>query len=293
MKGPIKAVLAIYTCASVFTYGSFFFFPQFVSLSFSGRLIWSIVGFSGLFLSVIVVSKLFIGEWKTRRIGWVKENFSMSFLWISALCFPVTLGNLVRAHVVGASTVIESFGIGISAPYSFWLPLFAITFWSFSGATSFSFLQAFPYESLREYPKKYILPSIALLFILQYNAPLVTGEFNPGDILWLGTIFLLIYHRFRNSLSLILAYVTLYEFPVLWCFGAAWGEAAFFTVLYARVAWSGIAASTLALFKLKGKMDFAKAPNNLEVSRGDPHCFHSRNMWSHYPAVLPQQCHGV
>ncbi|KXB01968.1 hypothetical protein AKJ43_02775 [candidate division MSBL1 archaeon SCGC-AAA261D19] len=214
------------------------------------------MGFSGLFLSVILVSKLFLGEWKPRRIGWVKENFSMSFLWVSAVCLPLTLSSLVRVHVAGVSTVIESYhgAPGASAPYSLWLPLFAIVLWALFGATSFSFLQAFPYESLREYPKKYVLPSIALLFILLYNAPLVTGEFNVCDILWLGIIFLLLYHKFRNSLSLILAYVTLFEFPVLWCFGAAWGEAAFFTVLYARVAWSGIAALTLVLFKLKSTL---------------------------------------
>lgn len=233
-SNSIKAVITFYVCAFAFKYGINFFL-SFSKLSLLERLLWEVMACPILFLLVVLTAKLFIGKWDLKMVGWRKGNFSGSFLWVSALLLPTTIGNLLAAHVVGISAVMKGGNIGLNSPYPFWLFLFGLVFWSLSGVISFPLWQAFPYECLRDYSKKYVLPAIALPFILSYNAPLLTGAFKLGDILWLGIVFPLLYHKFRNSLSLTLAYVILFESPVLWCFGAVLGATVFLIGLYARV----------------------------------------------------------
>lgn len=246
----VKATIAFYALVYLFMYGSVLVLPEFNTLSLLDRLVLSGITFSFLFLVNFFIQTS-SGGWIPKRIGWAKKNFLESFLWASVLLSPLAFSTLVMTYTSGMEMAMKRWNIGISPPYPSWLPLFGLAFWSLSGMIFFSFCQAFPYECLQKYPKRYVLPVVALLFILLYNAPLVTGEFRPDDILWLGVIFLLMYHKFRNSLSLILAYVVLFEGPVLWCFKAGWGSKVFIGLLYVRTVWCMVAALVLVLRGLK------------------------------------------
>ena len=125
-----------------------------------------------------------------------------------------------------------------------------IAYWSVNGVVSFSFLQAFPFETLRSYPRKYVVPGVALLFVLWSGHRYWGGTFRPDDILLLGAVSLLVYRYFRNSLSLVLAYVALFEPPILWCFGVAWNHSVFLAVIYARIVWCGLAVFVLIYRRL-------------------------------------------
>ncbi len=117
------------------------------------------------------------------------------------------------------------------------LPVAAAVLWLVSGTIHFAFMQAFPYEVLFGKLKKYVVPLISALFIPFYNLPLLTGEWKPDDIVFLGIICPLIYHLCRNSLGIILNYVFFYELPVLVAFLKGWGEEAFQIFLVGRLVW--------------------------------------------------------
>ncbi len=71
--------------------------------------------------------------------------------------------------------------------------------------------------------------------IALYNAPLLTGEWIPEDILVLCLIYPMIYSLTHNSAGLIASYVAVYELPIAAAVLQGWGEAAYTVLLYLRV----------------------------------------------------------
>lgn len=204
-------------------------------LNFLQRILVNAAITSLMFLAVYSISKHFVGSWNLGMVGLKGENFVKSFLLASAALTPLQIFIIIGANLIGINSFRSRMAVSwLTPPYDLWLPLFAIVLWSLYGLFSFSILQAFPYEILKNHKKKYALLAISALWIGLYNAPLLTVEFIPEDILFLGIIFLVVYHRTRNALGLIPVYVLLYEGPILWIIRVAWGEGALLVTLYAR-----------------------------------------------------------
>jgi hypothetical protein len=233
MDKKLKAVIVFYVVVFGSIYGHLFLQFFFEEISLLGRLFITGVLFIVFLLVIYLISSYLLGGWKPKQIGWSKEGFSESILWASALLLPLTFTALVVCYIMGIDNVKMWWDLGIEDP-PLWIPLYGVLIWLIGGLMYFSLWQAFPIETLKEYPKKYILSMVSILFILLYNYPLVTSAFRPTDIIWLGIIFVAIYYKFRNSLALVLCYVFLFEGPVVWCFGVIFGDFFFLILLYIR-----------------------------------------------------------
>jgi hypothetical protein len=199
------------------------------------------------FCFIFCASNRFLDTWNPNQVGWTKENFFESFLWASMLLLPLTIAGLVIGYVLGLETLINWWSINIQQPFPLWLPLYGIIFWILNGIIVFSFWVGYPQYLLKEDNKKYHLFIVSILFVFLYTKPILTGALKIVDIIWLGVIFIYLYHRYENSLSLILAYVLLFEGPVLWCFAIILGKIFLLILLYIRVIWCLIAAAILLI----------------------------------------------
>ncbi len=126
------------------------------------------------------------------------------------------------------------------------LPLYAALVWSLAGLLWFSLVQSFPLSCLSQRLGPWSLSLVQLLFILLYNAPLLTGDWKPDDIIFLGLLFPTVLYLHRNSLGLIASYVALFEMPIRAAVLRGWGAQALKAFLLLQVAW-GTAASIAAL----------------------------------------------
>jgi hypothetical protein len=244
------AVCIFYVVAYITLYAAnYLTIAHYVYLSVLNELLISAVAASVLFLVVYFISKRFFGRWNLGMIGFKKENFVKSLLLASAVLAPIEIFLVVAANLVGVNSLSTSWAISwLSPPYQLWLPFYAIAVWSLYGLISFSILQAFPHSLLKNY--KYALIAISVLWIGLYNFPLLTGQLLPDDILFLGILFLVVYHYTKNVLGMVIVYVLAYEGPVLWTIGAAWGSGTLIITLYARTIWCSASAIILAGYSL-------------------------------------------
>jgi len=262
MDRKLKAVIIVYILVFIIIYGTTLISFSLEYLSLLSHLFISISIVFSLFLLIYIISRYFLEVWSPKQVGWTTKNFSKSFLWASAPLLPFTLSLLIASYIFGTGTVMMWLDIGIEPPYPLWIPLFGIVYWLLGGIIAFSFWQAFSYECLEKYPKKYVIPVISVLFILLYNQPLITGDFNPIDIIWLGIIFLLIYYKFQNSLSLVVSYVFLFEGPVIWCFGVIFGDLVVLIILYIKTIWCIVAVLILIFQYLKNAQKVKEVKNS-------------------------------
>jgi hypothetical protein len=277
-KHPLRVACIFYVLIYVITYvSSYVVITQYTYLNFLQRILTNAVITSVMFLVAYSISKRFLGSWNLRMVGLIRENFVKSFLLASAALTPIQIFIIIGANLIGINSFRSYMAVPwLTPPYNPWLPLFAIVLWSLYGLFSFSILQAFPYEILKNH--KYTLLVISALWIGLYNAPLLTGEFLPEDILFLGIIFLVVYHRTRNALGLIPVYVLLYEGPILWIIGVAWGEGVLLVTIYARMIWCIVSALILVWYRLK-KQEYGSP-----ISRTNK----SLSTLSHHPKVNKQ-----
>jgi hypothetical protein len=167
--------------------------------------------------------------WNWSIVGFRRKNLLKSFLWAMALISPITISMFVAVAAGYADLLIAFMSASypsITPPVPAWYPLLAYVQWLDWGIFVFCLLEAFPYENLLEYPVKYRILVIWLLWSGLYGAPLLAplglGEVNFSDIIIFGFLFLVAYHESRNSIGLILAYV-LGETPVWYISSLAWG----------------------------------------------------------------------
>ncbi len=73
----------------------------------------------------------------------------------------------------------------------------------------------FPNELMHDISPKFAILLIATLWSGLYNTPLLTGKFDPVDILLFGFLFTWGYHKTRNSVGIVGAYL-LNENPLWW-----------------------------------------------------------------------------
>jgi len=211
----------------------------------------------GMLLITYVTSKssyLSYEKYSSSIIGVKKDGLGKSFLWANAFLTPIPLLWLVGTQVVGTDIMlIAAKPSWANLPISFWTFAFAILFWSSGGIIFFCFWQAFPYEALQSFPKKYVIPLIAILWAGLYNAPLLTGKLDPGDVIFLGFLFTVVYHKSRNSIGSLLAYL-LNENPLWWIIAATFGTAmstAFIIFLIVRILISSISTAILVISSRK------------------------------------------
>jgi hypothetical protein len=157
-----------------------------------------------------------------RTLGLKKEGILSSFVWANAFLLPILIFLSGMLLVSGPESLLANSSVPLPTPTPPWYPLFASTAWITSGVVAFPILQAYPYESLIDFPKRYVIPLIVVLWAGLYNASLLTGEFKPDDIIFFGFLFTVAYHKSRNSIGLVAAYV-LAEAPLWYVVAETWG----------------------------------------------------------------------
>jgi hypothetical protein len=204
-------------------------------------------------LAIIYTTLRLRGERFTfSAIGIRKRSLTGSFLWAAAFSTPIPLLWFAGSQILGVETLLvaakPSWAIPPVMPEVLGL---AILSWVLVGVVAFMFWEAFPYELLEGLPVKIRLFLVVVLWAGLYNAPLLTGRLDPGDILFFGLLFTLTYHKTRNSVGVLLAYL-LNENPLWWVAAAIFGPqmaVVFMAALTLRMA----VCSTSALWVIKAR----------------------------------------
>ena len=68
---------------------------------------------------------------------------------------------------------------------------------------------------MKDFPKKLVIPLIVTLWAGLYNTPLLTMWQDPSDVVFFGFLYTLTYHKTRNSIGILVAYL-LNENPLWW-----------------------------------------------------------------------------
>lgn len=213
-------------------------FPMILLINFT-----YLLAFTGVAIFLSRILKREVNEmFGLRREGILESLMLAGAIYFIVVCLPAIIFILMSG--ANAKELITKWVESAEKPRWFYefprelVPLIALLVWSISGIGIFVFLQAFLYECLRFKPKKYVLPLVMATTCLIYNAPLVSGAWKPDDILVLGVLYPLVYHKTRNSVGLILTYVLIFEAPVLWAFWFGWGWTVFWYFIYCRFIWS-------------------------------------------------------
>jgi len=90
--------------------------------------------------------------------------------------------------------------------WNVYLPIFALIFWGINGLVVAYFYHSVTYE-LFEKRNKVGVEAATALFVLNYNAPLLSNYWNIGDIVFFGFIFAYSYSVNRNPLALLSTYL--------------------------------------------------------------------------------------
>ncbi|QTA38179.1 hypothetical protein JYK00_01160 [Thermosipho ferrireducens] len=154
-------------------------------------------------------------------LGIRKKNTFSSFLLAEAFSIPILLSWLIGVKVAGINAMLvaaKPSWINME-DVSFQSLFFAIILWTLTGIISFSFWQAFPYELMNSFPLKLKLTLIVILWSGLYNAPLLSGKFDLFDIVFFGLLFTIVYHKRKNSIGILIAYL-LNENPLWWIIAA-------------------------------------------------------------------------
>ena len=132
--------------------------------------------------------------------------------------------------------------------WNVYLPIFALIFWGINGLVVAYFYHSVTYE-LFEKRNKVGVGAATALFVLNYNAPLLSNYWNIGDIVFFGFIFAYSHSVNRNSLALLSTYL-LFEVPLWWCILAPLGEITFTCYFIGRIAIAVVALVVLVNKKL-------------------------------------------
>src|SRR5579884_3284526 len=155
-------------------------------------------------------------------IGFRRKGILRSFVWANAFLLPIMVNLLGMLLVAGPGSILAISQVPLPGPaVPFWYPLFALFTVLVAGIAFFPILQAFPYESLVDFPKKYTI-----------------------------TLITIAYHETRNSIGLVVAYA-LAESWVWYVVAATWGTTVFVGAILARTALSAISVGVLIFWHYK------------------------------------------
>ncbi len=175
-------------------------------------------------LIVYIVLKLNNKSYTVSTFGIRKRNLGNSFLWAAAFSAPIPLFWLIGIKVAGINVMlIAAKPSWANTPISLQLFTSAILLWILAGIIAFIFWEAFPYEFMKDFSKKLSIPLIAALWAGLYNTPLLTRKFDPFDVIFFGFLFTLVYHKTRNSIGILIAYL-LNESSLWWIISAVFGS---------------------------------------------------------------------
>lgn len=134
--------------------------------------------------------------------------------------------------------------------WNVYLPIFALIFWGINGLVVAFFYHSVTYELFEKRGRLVGMGSATALFILNYNAPLLSNYWNIGDIVFFGFIFAYSYSVKRNPLALLSAYL-LFEVPLWWCILAPFGERVFEVYFILRIVISLVALIVIVYRSVK------------------------------------------
>jgi hypothetical protein len=255
MKSNHRNVAVFYALIYAITYLLFSYGPYRV-VSGSGTVPDRILSASVdlLFLTLPVIYTLRRGSQSGHMlssIGFRRKGILTSFIWANAFLLPIMLILLGMLLVAGPASLLAISQVPLPpSPVPVWYPLFAPVAWLIGGIAFFPILQAFPYENLMDLPKKYTIPLIAALSSGIYNFAFLTGDFRWDDILFFGLLFTIAYHKSRNSIGIVAAYV-LAESGVWYVVALTWGTTVFTGAILARTILSMISVGVLIFWRYR------------------------------------------
>ncbi len=192
-----------------------------------------------LFLLTLTLSLLLAMEDRSAiRLLTNRRGLMRSFILSSAAIMALNLIAVVYWTLVRGTSIysvlrrVEELAEGYRVPWfgsvpPHLLPFAALMIWSISGLFFFTLVQSYGIEKLG----KRGVPLAVIASSLLYNAPLLTGEWKPDDLLILCLIFPLVYWISGNSLGLVISYVAMFELPVAAAFTQGWGHPGFLLIL--------------------------------------------------------------
>jgi len=218
----IRSIMLFYLLAYLIVYGS-----AFVINSNSHVLLYltTTIGtvLAGMFLAALLILKLNNKKLTPSIFGIRREGIKESFLLAAALSTPIPLLWLIGMKILGIDTLLVAAKPSwANFPISLGILIFAVLFWVLVGIVAFALWQAFPYELMHGISPKFAIFLIAILWSGLYNTPLLTGKLDPADILFFGFLFTWVYHKTRNSVGIVIAYL-LNENPLWWVIAAIFG----------------------------------------------------------------------
>ncbi|NJE25108.1 hypothetical protein E3E22_00380 [Thermococcus sp. MV5] len=236
----IESILMFYLLVYLIVYGSTLVINYYLKTSYILLDLTATIGITstGILLVAVLILKLNNKKLTPSVFGINRDNLGNSFLLAAALSTPIPLFWLIGMQIVGIDTLLVAAKPSwANFPISLGILIFAVLFWGLVGTVAFAFWQAFPYELMHGISPKFAVLLVAILWSGLYNTPLLTGKLDPVDILFFGFLFTWVYHKTRNSVGIVIAYL-LNENPLWWIIGAISGvniKTAFMIFLVFRV----------------------------------------------------------
>lgn len=195
---------------------------------------------STILLILLYIWAYFLYGHPFRRL---RPSFRWDAFWLAmALALPISLIPAILSLMGKGNFVLEMARPGFWTDWRPLYPLVAASYWGLQGILVAYFLIGVPSELFRGAGHwRWVAPF--LVVSLNYNAPLLSGNWNPFDILWLGVLWPLAYIREGAPASLALAYL-LVEGPVMWAWVAPLGNWGVILFAWGRVA-LGVAGGLL------------------------------------------------
>ncbi len=193
---------------------------------------------SGVAFASAVVLLVILLAWSGALAGNPFRRLRPAFRWRAfglamAAALPITLLGAVLASLGQADWVLELARPAFWEEWRPFYPVVALVYWGLQGILVAYFFIGLPCV-LWEGAGRWRWVGPFLLVALNYNAPLLSGHWNPIDILWLGVLWPWVYRREGGPGSLALAYLAV-EGPVMWALVAPWGAAGVVLYTWARV----------------------------------------------------------
>jgi hypothetical protein len=218
LRKKIVGITLFYSLAYLIAYIMNPFLVSHLELSNTlASLLWiHIFTLVAMFSTVFAILKLSNENCTFSTFGIRKYNLGNSFLWAAAFSTPIPLLWFIGTLIVGVDTMlIAAKPSWASPPISLQILMSALVLWIMAGVLAFIFWETFPYEFLKDFPKKFVIPLIVVLWAGLYNTPLSTGKFDSFDVIFFGFLFTWAYHKTRNIIGILMAYL-LNENPLWW-----------------------------------------------------------------------------
>ncbi|MHA1857542.1 MAG: hypothetical protein ACTSYY_15985 [Promethearchaeota archaeon] len=152
------------------------------------------------------------------------RKFKKSVILSTIIITPINLAWLFGWIFVGSDLILEALQPSWAiSPVTTSIILIREGKWLFCVCLYFILWIAVPYELLKTFGKKFLLIIIPVLFSCLYNAPIITGKWDPIDIIFFAFLFSYIYHKTQNIWGICIAYFIV-ENPFWWGIAALFGN---------------------------------------------------------------------